>query len=76
MINLERGDNIQSALQDRVVCRHFLRRTPTSLLHGLRCLNLTHGVHDFHSPDERIAVADLEAMVDVTVALVEGARAA
>jgi tripeptide aminopeptidase len=41
---------------------------------GLRCLNLTHGVHDFHSPDERIAVADLEAMVDVTVALVEGAR--
>jgi tripeptide aminopeptidase len=42
---------------------------------GLQCLNLTHGVHDFHSPDERIAVADLEAMVDVTVALVEGARA-
>jgi len=43
---------------------------------GLRCLNLTHGVHDFHSPDERIAVVDLDAMVDVTVALVEGARAA
>jgi tripeptide aminopeptidase len=42
---------------------------------GLRCLNLTHGVHDFHSPDERIAVADLEAMIDVTVALVEAARA-
>jgi tripeptide aminopeptidase len=42
---------------------------------GLRCLNLTHGVYDFHSPDERIAVVDLEAMVDVTVALVEGARA-
>jgi di/tripeptidase len=41
---------------------------------GLRCLNLTHGVHDFHSPDERISVADLEAMVDVTVALVEAAR--
>jgi tripeptide aminopeptidase len=43
---------------------------------GLRCLNLTHGVHDFHSPEERISVADLEAMVDVTVALVEDARAA
>jgi len=43
---------------------------------GLRCLNLTHGVYDFHSPDERIAVEDLEAMIDVTVALVEGARAA
>jgi tripeptide aminopeptidase len=43
---------------------------------GLRCVNLTHGVHDFHSPDERITVMDLEAMVDVTVALVEAARAA
>jgi tripeptide aminopeptidase len=43
---------------------------------GLRCVNLAHGVHDFHSPDERIAVADLEAMVDVTVALAEAARAA
>jgi len=42
---------------------------------GLCCLNMTHGVYDFHSPTERVAVADLEAMVDVTVALVEGARA-
>ncbi len=42
---------------------------------GLRCANLTSGVYEFHSPDERIAVADLEAMVDVTVALVEEARA-
>jgi tripeptide aminopeptidase len=42
---------------------------------GLRCLNLTHGVYDFHSPDERISVVDLEAMVDVTVALLEAARA-
>ncbi len=41
---------------------------------GLRCLNLTHGVHDFHSPHERIAVGDLEAMADVTLALVEAAR--
>jgi di/tripeptidase len=29
---------------------------------------------DIHTPDERIAVADLEAMVDVTVALIEQAR--
>jgi di/tripeptidase len=42
---------------------------------GLRCVNLAHGVFDFHSPDERIAVVDLEAMIDVTVALVEAARA-
>jgi tripeptide aminopeptidase len=40
----------------------------------LRCVNLTHGVYDFHSPSERVSVADLEAMVDVTVALVECAR--
>jgi tripeptide aminopeptidase len=42
---------------------------------GLHCVNLTHGVYDFHSPNERIAVVDLETMVDVTVALVETARA-
>jgi tripeptide aminopeptidase len=41
---------------------------------GRRCVNLTSGVHDFHSPDERIAVSDLEAGVDMTVALVEAAR--
>jgi di/tripeptidase len=30
---------------------------------------------DIHTPDERIAVEDLERMVDVTLALVEVARA-
>jgi di/tripeptidase len=29
---------------------------------------------DIHTPDERIAIADLERMVDVTLALVEVAR--
>jgi tripeptide aminopeptidase len=42
---------------------------------GRRCVNLSHGVFGFHTPDEHVSVADLEAMVDVTVALVEGARA-
>ena len=42
---------------------------------GLRCVNLSHGVFGFHTPDEHVSVADLEAMVDVTVALVEEARA-
>jgi tripeptide aminopeptidase len=41
---------------------------------GLPCLNLANGMTDIHTPDERIAVADLERMVDVTVALVEVAR--
>jgi tripeptide aminopeptidase len=41
---------------------------------GLQCLNLANGMTDIHTPAERISVADLEAMVDVTLALVEAAR--
>jgi tripeptide aminopeptidase len=41
---------------------------------GLQCLNLANGMLDIHTPDERIAVADLERMVEVTLALVEAAR--
>lgn len=41
---------------------------------GRRCVNLSHGVFGFHTPDEHVSVADLEGMVDVTVALVELAR--
>ena len=47
----------------------------SSTSRGLRCVNLSHGVFGFHTPDEHVSVADLEAMVDVTVALVEAARA-
>jgi tripeptide aminopeptidase len=45
-------------------------------MHGLACLNLANGMADIHSPEEHIAVSDLEAMVEVTLALVEEARAA
>jgi tripeptide aminopeptidase len=41
---------------------------------GLQCVNLANGMTDIHTPDERIAVADLERMVEVTLALVEVAR--
>ena len=41
---------------------------------GLQCVNLANGMTDIHTPDERIAVADLEGMVDVTLALVDVAR--
>jgi len=41
---------------------------------GLECLNLANGMTDIHTPDERIAVEDLEAMVDVTLALIDAAR--
>src|ERR671931_1057742 len=38
---------------------------------GLQCVNLSNGMADIHTPDERIAVADLEAMVEVTLGLVD-----
>jgi tripeptide aminopeptidase len=41
---------------------------------GLACLNLANGMTDIHTPAESIAVADLEAMVEVTLALVDVAR--
>jgi len=41
---------------------------------GKACVNLANGMMEIHTPDEHIAVADLERMVDVTLALVEVAR--
>jgi tripeptide aminopeptidase len=41
---------------------------------GLACVNLANGMQDIHTPDERIAVEDLEGMVEVTLALVDAAR--
>src|SRR6266566_247954 len=41
---------------------------------GLACLNLANGMQDIHTPEERITVADLEGMVEVTLALVDAAR--
>jgi len=42
---------------------------------GLECVNLANGMTDIHTPNEHIAVADLETMVDVTLALVDAALA-
>ncbi len=41
---------------------------------GLPCLNLANGMTAIHTPDEHITVADLEGMVDVTLALIDAAR--
>ena len=41
---------------------------------GLACVNLANGMAEIHTPDEHIAVSDLERMVDVTLALVDVAR--
>jgi tripeptide aminopeptidase len=40
---------------------------------GLQCVNLANGMAEIHTPDEHIAVADLDAMVEVTLALIEAA---
>ena len=42
---------------------------------GLQCVNLANGMTDIHTPDEHIAVSDIDAMVEVTLALVDAARA-
>ena len=41
---------------------------------GRSCVNLANAMLDIHTSNERISVADLEAMVEVTVALIDGAR--
>ena len=41
---------------------------------GLQCVNLANGMANIHTADEEIAVADLEAMAEVTLALIDAAR--
>jgi tripeptide aminopeptidase len=41
---------------------------------GLACVNLANGMTDIHTPDERIAVDDLDTMVEFTLALLDAAR--
>ena len=43
---------------------------------GCECANLANAMNRIHSSEESITVADLEAMVEVTLALVEAARPA
>jgi tripeptide aminopeptidase len=43
---------------------------------GLPCVNVANGMAEIHTPDEHVAVVDLDRMVDVTLALVEEARTA
>jgi tripeptide aminopeptidase len=42
---------------------------------GRACVNLTNGMAEIHTAQEHIAVADLEGMVRVTLALIDQARA-
>ena len=49
--------------------------TPSSR-NGFPAVNLCNGMIDVHTPDERIAVGSLEAMLDVTLGLIDAARQA
>jgi tripeptide aminopeptidase len=42
---------------------------------GLQCLNLANGMAEIHTPDEHIAVDDLDAMVEVTLGIIDAAVA-
>ena len=46
------------------------------MLNGFPAVNLCNGTIDIHTADERIAVESLEQMLDVTLGLVDAARAA
>lgn len=45
------------------------------LLKGFPCVNLCNAMVDVHTPDERIRIADIERMVDITLAIVARATA-
>lgn len=44
------------------------------LVNGFPAVNLCNGMVDVHTPDERIALASVEAMFEVTLGLVDAAR--
>jgi len=44
------------------------------LVNGFASVNLCNAMVDVHTPDERIRIADIEGMVDVTLAIIAGAR--
>ncbi len=44
------------------------------LLNGFPSVNLCNAMVDVHTPAERIRIADIDRMVDVTLAIIDGAR--
>jgi tripeptide aminopeptidase len=42
---------------------------------GLECVNLCNGMAEIHTASEHIAAADLDSMLDITLALIDAARA-
>ena len=64
-----------AAASSRATASRAARPTRTSSTSAAsQCVNLANGMAEIHTPDEHIAVADLDAMVEVTLALVDAAR--
>ena len=57
----------------RTSCRAARPTRTSSTSAASQCVNLANGMTNIHTPDEHIAVADLEAMVEVTLALLDAA---
>ncbi|HWH13913.1 MAG TPA: M20/M25/M40 family metallo-hydrolase [Miltoncostaeaceae bacterium] len=80
----ERDPQVDMAMRALRRAGHTPRLVPSGggsdvnalLRKGFPCANLCNAMTDVHTADERIAVRDLEAMVDVTLAILAEARAA
>jgi len=80
----EKDPQVALALRALRACGHEPRAVDTGggsdvnalLLKGFPAVNLCNAMVDVHTDRESIAVADLERMVDVTLAIVEAAREA
>jgi tripeptide aminopeptidase len=79
-----RGDEPVFALARRALERAGFEARPVEVgggsdanvfnARGVPCVNIANGMENVHTPDERIAVADLDAIVEVSLALVDLAR--
>lgn len=65
----------RAALQDVGLTPRFVASGGGSdvnalLVNGFPAVNLCNGMVDVHTPDERIAISDVECMVDITLAII------
>jgi tripeptide aminopeptidase len=79
----EADEQVRLAWRALEACGHRPRLVPSGggsdvnalLRNGFPCVNLCNGSTDVHTPQERIAVRSLTDMVEVTLAIIDAARA-
>jgi tripeptide aminopeptidase len=79
----EADQQVRLAWRALEACGHRPRLVPSGggsdvnafLRNGFPCVNLCNGSTDVHTPNERIAVKSLTDMVEVTLAIIDAARA-